>query len=120
MVFKDKIKDVLNDIPDFIDTKSLTHHHIWEMMTLINDVLLELVSLRIITKSKLKGIIKRFDEYIIYTFSLLNDVDKLELSVYYSSIIEWLLEQSILEEYYETSANVRDFIVEYYSIFNEE
>lgn len=120
MVFKDKIYGIMNNIPEFINTTDITHHHVWDMMTLINETILELVSLRILTKVKINGIVRRFNDYVTYTMCLLTDDVKLRFSIYYTSVLDWMLDECINEEYFESATNIRNFNELYYQMIEDD
>jgi hypothetical protein len=79
-----------------------------------------LISLRVLSKNKVFGIARRFNDYIEYTMSILDKDLKLTFSVYYTAVIQWIKEEAIKEEQFETAANIDKFENIYYKIIETE
>jgi hypothetical protein len=120
MKFKNNIIKDLNSMPDFIDPKSELSKEVWNLMVEINDTISELISLRVLSKNKVFGIARRFNDYIEYTMSILDKDLKLTFSVYYTAVIQWIKEEAIKEEQFETAANIDKFENIYYKIIETE
>ena len=109
MEFKNNIRANLIHIPDFIDQKSEIHEEVWCMMQEIDETLLELVSLSVLSDQKIGGIVNRFGQWTSECFRLLDSNERISLSVYYLAVLEWIMETALEGEYYETASNIKKF-----------
>lgn len=106
--FRTLLTNKMVNIPSFIDTRNHTDYYVWNKMLYIADVLLQLVSNKIIRHNKIVDIVKQFDneldEIIIEGKKYIN------ITLYYIKLLEYILDKSIEEELYECSTNVRNFM----------
>ena len=114
MKFKDFVKGELMIIPPFIDMKDCIHQEIVIIMDEIGSCILELISLRVLTKTKLVGIVNRMSTYIDFCMEVLEPMVRIEFSIYYTAVLEWILDESVKEEYFETAENIKRFNEIYY------
>jgi hypothetical protein len=98
-------------IPDFINTTSSLDHAIWNNMRFISELLVELLSNKIITTNKINVLILKFD----LELEMIGDVsDKVfTIQEYYEDFLEYMLERCLEEEMYEAATNIRNFTTTY-------
>lgn len=115
--FKKYIKNELNRIPSFIDTKSTLHHLIWfDTMGLINDEILKLITSNILSERVVFRIVNNINNCLDMLDEITDSECKMNITTYYSVLYLWLEEISIEEELYEVTANVKHFSDTYYNI----
>lgn len=112
-VKKELIKE-LSYLPDWIDLTNSLHYEIWHMIGVMNDTLLELVSLRVLSKGVIYGKVKIFYEYVIAIMSVLEEENKLTFSIYYTAVIEMMMDRCLDSELYEAMENIKIFEDLYY------
>jgi hypothetical protein len=102
----------MSSIPDFINTTSTMDFMIWNSMDYLNSILLVLVRDSVMSSTKVNGLINKFE---MEMESILNQYDKhLEIILYYSTMIDYLMYRTIQEEKYEASSNLKKFTDKYY------
>lgn len=100
-------------IPDWILGTSTIHHSLWMSMMDCNDILLILVVDRILKVSSIEKISRKFDEYVIETLNI-SPIDSLKVAIYFTAMVDYLLERCIEEEEYEAATNIRNFKETYF------
>jgi hypothetical protein len=119
MRLKSYIRGELNKIPDFIDTKNSNHKDVWDMMTLINETILELISLKSMKEAKIMGIVNRFNDYMDYSMEIIDTNIILSFTIYYTAILEWIMDEAVKLEEYETAHNVKLFNDLYFKLIEQ-
>lgn len=108
---RNEITNKMMRIPKFIQTTSSLDHAVWNNMRYISDVLLQLLSDKIIKQSTIEAIVECF----VIELEMITDVsDKVELiELYYLTLLQHILERAIDEERFETATNIRNYITVY-------
>ena len=95
-------------IPDFIDTHSERHHKIWLTMMDCNDIIMIMIVDRVLKESSIKKISAKFDEFLSESMKI--DISViLNISVYFTVMLEYLSERCLEEEEFESAANLKLF-----------
>jgi hypothetical protein len=94
-------------IPNFIDTTSTIDFTIWNNMRFINDVLIQLVSNRILNETIISKIIEQFEDELDMISDVSEDFDI--ILNYYYRLLEYMLTRCIEEERFEAASNIRNF-----------
>lgn len=112
---RQEITKDMSILPHFIKTTSFLDHAVWNNMRYINDILIQLITDKILTEKKISVIVTQF----YMENGVINDIyDDIEnINDYYHELLDYMLERSLDEELFETSANVRNFYTQYKSLF---
>ena len=102
-------------IPHFIKTTSFLDHAVWNNMKYINDILVQLISDRIITDRKISVIVEQYYLEMGIVYDIYDDIDS--INDYYSDVIEYMLERTLQEERFEAACNVRNFTDQYKKLY---
>jgi hypothetical protein len=102
-------------IPHFIKTTSFLDHAVWNNMKYINDILVQLISDRIITDRKISVIVEQYYLEMGIVYDIYDDIDS--INDYYSDVIEYMLERTLQEERFEAATNVRNFTDQYKKLY---
>jgi hypothetical protein len=105
----------MNNIPDWINTKSSLHFDVWNLMTDCNDMILILINDRIITDKNISKIMYRFDEIITTLLDVLVDNERIKLCIYFTQMIDFIKDLCLEEERYEVCSNIQKFSDSYYT-----
>ena len=98
-------------IPRFIDMTSTMDHAVWNNMRFISEMLLQMVSNKMMKDNNIIIIVEQFEEEL----DMIMDVsDKIEdILSYYQELLQYMLELCIEEERYEAATNIRNFDDQY-------
>lgn len=98
-------------IPNFIQPTSTLDHAIWNNMRYISDILIQLLSDKIIKEKAIEVVIKQVD----LELEIISDItDKIfTIQIYFEMFLEHMLERCLDEERYEAATNIRNFITIY-------
>ena len=111
--FRKQIVNRFAELPRFIDTKSSVDNFVWNKMLYGSEILLQLISIKILPIKKISLIVQQFDnemeDIVVETDRFMN------VSLYYIKVTEYILQRSIEEEMYETATNFRNFIDIYFN-----
>ena len=98
-------------IPNFIDTTSSLDYAIWNNMRFISEMILQLVSNKMLKDTTLEVIHNQFDEELDMIIDVVDKID--DILLYYYKLLEYMLNLCIEEERYEAATNIRNYITEY-------
>lgn len=98
-------------IPKFIDTTSSMDHAVWNNMRFISEMLLQMVSNKILKDSTISIIIEQFEEELDMIMDVSDKID--DILNYYYRLLEYMLNRCIEEERYEAATNIRNFDDQY-------
>jgi len=99
----------LSYIPDFIDTTSSIDYTTWQEMCFISDILLQLVSDKIINESKITHILNQYEMELDMIIDI-NREKYIKVVIFFIRNLEYMLERTIEEEIYESATNIRNFV----------
>jgi hypothetical protein len=102
-------------IPHFIKTTSFIDHAVWNNMKYINDILMQLISDKIITDRKISVIVEQYYLEMGIVYDIYDDIES--VNDYYSDVMEYILERSLEEERFEAATNIRNFITQYKKLY---
>ena len=103
-------KDYIRYIPDFIDSKSMTHKLLWDDMSSISNILIKLFSSKVLNHYRLSNIhqlVEPFLESIADT--IVNYGLGLDIKVYYEVIFLDFINISLEREEYEIAENLKNY-----------
>lgn len=98
-------------IPNFIDTTSSTDYTTWQEMCFISDILLQLISDKVQSDSKIETILAQYENELDMIMDI-NPEKYVKVVILFIRNIEYMLQRSIEEERYESAENIRKFIAE--------
>ncbi len=98
-------------IPNFIDTTSSTDYTTWQEMCFISDILLQLISDKVQSDSKIETILAQYENELDMIMDI-NPEKYVKVVIFFIRNIEYMLDRSIEEERYESAENIRKFIAE--------
>jgi hypothetical protein len=102
-------------IPNFISPKSVLDHAVWNNMRYMSDLLLQLLSNKILPAIKVDTIAQQFDNEIELIMDISDKIDY--INTYYSVLLNLMLEKCLEEELYESATNIRNYIDAYKNKF---
>jgi len=108
---REEFSNTMARIPRFIDTTSSLDHAVWNNMRYISDVLLQLVSTKILKE----GVIMTIMEHFEIELEMISDVsDKVtSIQIYFNALLDHMLVRSIEEEAFEAATNIRNYVTTY-------
>ena len=98
-------------IPNFIDTTSSLDYAVWNNMRFINEMLLQMVSNKVLKESTIIIIIQQFEEELDMIMDVSDKID--HILNYYHRLLQYMLEMCIEEERFEGATNIRNFDDQY-------
>lgn len=98
-------------IPNFINTTSSLDYAVWNNMRFISEMILQLVSNKILKDSTLEIIHNQFEEELDMIMDVMDKMD--DILIYYHKLLEYMLQLCLEEERYEAATNIRNYITEY-------
>ena len=111
-------QEVINNmviIPHFIKTTSFLDHAVWNNMKYINNILMQLISDKIITEKRISVIVEQYYLEMGIVYDIYDDIES--INDYYSDVIEYILERTLQEERFEAATNVRNFTDQYKNLY---
>lgn len=105
-VRKDIISKMIN-LPDFINTQQVNDYVTWNDMSLLNDVLLQMVTTKILPIKRIDLVCEMFEVEMNNFIDFHNSF--LKIIIYYDNLIEYMLDTCIENELYEAATNIRNF-----------
>jgi hypothetical protein len=102
-------------IPHFIKTTSFIDHAVWNNMKYINDILMQLITDKIITDRRISSIVNQYYLEMGIVYDIYDDIES--VNDYYNDVMEYILERSLEEERFEAATNVRNFTTEYKNLY---
>jgi hypothetical protein len=102
-------------IPHFIRTTNFLDHAVWNNMKYINNILMQLVSDKIITDKRISVIVEQYYSEMGLVYDIYDDIES--VNDYYSDVIEYILERSLQEERFEAATNIRNFTTQYKKLY---
>jgi hypothetical protein len=109
MKLKNKIKKDITSTPYFLDLNKDNDYSVYKLMRLMDECILELISLNMLSDKRIKSILSK---YKLYTTGVLEILEKnriFDFIIYYENLLDYILEESVNLEYYETSYNIHRF-----------
>jgi len=100
---------LLNRIPKFINATDHLHFVLWQAMIECNSVLKRLVVNKILTDRQIAKIINDFNDFIEAIIDNTPRSLHINLSAYYTIILQRMLKRCDEEELYEVSSNIKRF-----------
>ena len=103
-------KNIVNkmiNLPDFINTQRVNDYVTWNDMSLLNDVLLQMVTTKILPIKRIDLICEMFEVEMNNFIDFNNSF--LKIIIYYDNLIEYMLEICLENELYEAATNIRNF-----------
>lgn len=108
---RNEITNSIIRIPKFIDTTSSLDHEVWNNMRFISEILLQMISDKILKENTINIIIQQFEEELDMIMDVSDKIDN--ILNYYYKLLEYMLEKCIEEERYEAATNIRNFNDQY-------
>lgn len=108
--FRSDISDLMIRIPRFIDAKKPLDYAVWNNMRYVNEILLQLITVKIIKVNTIKDLVEIYEHELDIISDITDDIEK--VINYYNLLLEYILEKSLEQEMYETATNIRNFITE--------
>lgn len=108
---RNEITNSIIRIPKFIDTTSSLDHGVWNNMRFISEILLQMISDKILKENTINIIIQQFEEELDMIMDVSDKIDN--ILNYYYKLLEYMLEKCIEEERYEAATNIRNFNDQY-------
>lgn len=105
---REEIDNNLRYLPEWIDTKSLTHKQVWDLIQYCHETLFILIVNMILSEKAIKKIARRFDAYICEICDLVDGELQILLNIYFLSVIEYMIQVCLENEEYEAATNLRN------------
>ena len=106
--------DKMCKIPSWIDTKSIIDHQIWEAMSEINDMLLVLLTDRLLRDKSIEKLIEKVDSVIEYMMAFCDVEKQVMVYVYYTTLMQHMILRFQDEEQFEVCRNLKLFFDSYF------
>lgn len=101
------LSELMTTIPEFIDPKIHKDHMLWIEMMIMNNLILDLVTGKVLPRIKVYKIWIEFEEL----YNDISDHDKIiEVYDYYNDLLKYIMLATIEEQLYESTANIQKFI----------
>lgn len=113
---KQQLIDNMVIIPHFIKTTNFLDHAVWNNMKYINDILIQLISDKIITNRRISVIVEQHYLEMGIIYDIYDDIES--VNDYYEDLIEYMLERSLDEERFEAATNIRNFTTQYKKLYH--
>jgi hypothetical protein len=111
---RNEFKSQMSRLPPWIIGSLPLHHIIWQTMDILNEILLSMIVKRILTQKAIDKIIQNFDDTISLIIDNVSDDIQLRISIYYTSMVEFLERRTLEEEQYESCSNLKKFSDHYF------
>lgn len=102
-------------LPKWINTTSSLHFEVWNLMGECNDLLLVLITDRIINDKNITTLVIKFDDIITSVLDVLIDDDRIKLCVYFTAMMDMIKDMCLEEERYEACSNIQKFYDNYFT-----
>lgn len=112
---KQKLIDDMVIIPHFIKTTSFLDHAVWNNMKYMNNILIDLINDKILTEKRISVIVEQYYLEMGVVYDIYDDIEK--INDYYNDIMNFMLELTIEEEFYESATNIRNFTEQYKKLY---
>lgn len=117
---RQEIYGKMGKIPSWINTTSVIDHQVWDSMGELNDILLVLLTDKILKKKTVDKIIEKFDEIIEHTMEFTDYEKQIRIYVYYTTLIQHMIMRFQEEEHFETCTNLKLFNDSYFQNDNND
>jgi hypothetical protein len=109
-------------LPAFINKSDYNDIMIWNEMSVANNILSKLLVDAIISDVKMTKYIDMFDNIINNVLDVCDDEEALEIAVYFTAVLDFMLSESLNNELFEAAYNIKKFKDEYFQKldFNNE
>ena len=107
--FRLEFEKIFATIPKFINSTDHLHYILWQALLHCNDVLMRLVIGKTLSDRIIANIINDFQDYIEAIIDNTPANIQLQVSAYYTILLNKMIIRSLEEELYEVSANVKKF-----------
>ena len=107
--FRLEFEKIFATIPKFINSTDHLHYILWQALLHCNDVLMRLVIGKTLSDRIIANIINDFQDYIEAIVDNTPPNIQLQVSAYYTILLDKMIIRSLEEELYEVSANVKKF-----------
>jgi hypothetical protein len=107
--FRLEFEKIFATIPKFINSTDHLHYILWQALLHCNDVLMRLVIGKTLSDRIIANIINDFQDYIEAIIDNTPPNIQLQVSAYYTILLDKMIIRSLEEELYEVSANVKKF-----------
>ena len=107
--FRLEFEKIFATIPKFINSTDHLHYILWQALLHCNDVLMRLVIGKTLSDRIIANIINDFQDYIEAIVDNTPPNIQLQVSAYYTILLNKMIIRSLEEELYEVSANVKKF-----------
>jgi hypothetical protein len=109
-----EIDSRLSYLPNWIDTKSPTHKKVWHTIEDCHEILFVLIVNMILSDKAIYKITRKFDEYINEIVDLVDGEIQILMSIYFMSVVEYMILVCLENEEYEAATNLRNFNTLYF------
>ena len=117
----DIIFQLARTAPDALRGKFSLEHLVWEMMEECNNLIVCLVTDKILKEETIEEVIMRFDVLIDVICDYIDGETQIRLAIYWMSVINSMKSRCEEEDQFEACSNLKRFIDEYFiSTQNDE
>jgi hypothetical protein len=101
-------------LPAFINKSDYNDILIWNEMSVANNILSKLLVDAIISDVKMTKYIDLFDKVINNVLDVCDDDETLEIAVYFTAVLDFMLSETLKNELFEAAHNIKKFKDEYF------
>jgi hypothetical protein len=110
-----EFEKMFSRIPKFINSTDQLHYILWQALSECNNQLMRLVIDRPLTDRKVANVINDFHDIIEAIISNTPANIQLQVSAYYTILLDKMITRSLEEEHYEVCSNIKKFSDYYFN-----